>query len=125
MKIYILNKHSEIVEALENMSNEDLMQVHNQFCENSNYMDSQIHYNDEEFIEVFFSGSPAEFQRACEYGDYKYRHSFVQFNGYANLESFDDVSSEVDFDAIATDIQENERSYFNIVLEEPEDEEEE
>jgi hypothetical protein len=87
-------------------------------------MDSQIHYNDKEFIEVFFGGNPVEFQRACEYGDYKYRHSFVQFNGYANLESFDDVSNEVDFNAIATDIQENERSYFNIVLEEPEDEEE-
>ena len=121
MKTYILNDLDTIIEELENMSNEELVSVHNQYCENNNDMDSQIFNNDEEFIEMFFSGRVVEFQRACEYGDYKYRDTFVQFNGYANLDSFDYVGEHIDTEAIATDIQENERSYYNIELEEQEE----
>ena len=49
MKNYILNTHDAIIEALENMSNDELMTVHNQFCENAHYMDDQIFNNDEDF----------------------------------------------------------------------------
>ena len=120
MKTYILNTTEAIIEALENMSNEELLTVHNQFCENINDMDSQIFYNDEDFFETFFNGRTSELVRACQYGDHRYSDKFVQFNGYANLESFDHVHDEVDIQAIAEDIQENERSYYNIVLEEEE-----
>lgn len=124
MKTYIKNDLDTIIEELENMTNEALMKLHNQYCESINDMDSQIFNNDEEFIEIFFSDRPTEFQRACEYGDFRYRDTFVQFNGYANLDSFDDVDNYIDIDGIAIDIQENESSYNTIELEEVEEIEE-
>lgn len=124
-KTYIVNDLDTIIEELESMSNEELMQLHNQYCENINYMDSQIFNNDEEFIEMNFHDRVVEFQRACEYGDYRYRDTFVQFNVYANLDSFDNVTDNVDIQEIATDIQENASSYYAIELEEVEEIEEE
>ena len=96
------------------------MNLHNLNCELNNDMESQIFVNDEEFFEMFFSGRQSELIRACEYGNHNFRDNFVQFNGYANLDSFDNVSNEVDIQEIANNILENER-HFDIDLIEDED----
>lgn len=118
----VINTHEAVVEYLKDLSNSDLVYAHNQYCENCNDNDDSIYANDDEFFEVFFT-KPLEAIRAAFYGDYRYSDDWVMFNGYANLESFNDPSDHVDYDAIADDILENPRDY-NIDLEEPEEDEE-
>lgn len=126
MKTYIKATEKAIIEAIEEMSSEEQMEVHNQYCENANYMDDQIFYNDEEFFEMFFNGRTTELIRAMEYGDHRINDKFVKFNGYANLESFNDVVLEIDINCIAEDILETDAAnYYSIELEEEEEEEEE
>jgi hypothetical protein len=121
MKTYIKNNLEAIIEELETMNSENLVTAHNQYCEHNNDMDSQIFHNDEEFFEIFLPNS-VDAIRACQYGDHRYTDTFVQFNGYANLESFHDPINYVDIQAIAEDILDTDaKDYFNIELEEDED----
>lgn len=52
----------------------------------------QVYENDEEFFETFFSGKTVEAVRATQFGDYRYSDDFVRFNGYANLDSFNEYT---------------------------------
>ena len=46
--------------------------------------------NDNEFFNIFFGGEPMEVARAIQYGDYNYNDSYVMFNGYGNLVSYNE-----------------------------------
>ena len=50
--------------------------------------------NDEEFFNMFFPNNPSEAVRSAYYGDYHYCDNYVRFNGYGNLESFNDYDLE-------------------------------
>ena len=64
-----------------------------------NSIDSSLDYleyyeNDEEFFNMFFPNNPSEAVRSAYYGDYHYCDNYVRFNGYGNLESFNDYDLE-------------------------------
>lgn len=50
----------------------------------------EVFENDEEFFDTFFCESPNEAVRSALYGDYTYTDDYVRFDGYNNLESFDE-----------------------------------
>lgn len=101
----------EISQKVEAMSESELVYLHNQYCDNIN-SSNRIYSNDDDFLEEFFS-SKSEAVRAALYGNYNYSHNWVQFNGYGNLESFDDgqLENEIDKDAIIKHVIENRRNY--------------
>ena len=114
------NSEEAILEAIKEMDNHELIEIHNQYCENINYMDDQIYYNDEEFFEIYFDGRTQELIRAIFYGDFNPNDEFIKFNGYANLDTFNNV--EIDKEAIAENIFETEaQNYYSIDLEEDEE----
>lgn len=127
-----VKRTQEAVEQhLRSLNNSDLVQAHNQSRENANDMDSQIFENDEDFFDTHFNKA-IDAVRAAHFGTYNYSDNFVTFNGYANLESFDNVEDNVDISEIAADILENEQDYdielidvFNCEMCEAEMEEEE
>lgn len=114
----------EITSYLEDLSDDDLVRAHNQMCQNKNRGDDEIYSNDEEFFNTFFNGKVLDAVRAVAYGEYNYTNDYVIFNGYGNLESFNDPSNHVDISEIAEDIMENPEDY-DIELEEDEEEKEE
>ncbi len=115
------NTETAIFEALEEMDNFELMEIHNQYCENCNYMDDQIFVNDEEFFEVYFDGRITELIRAIHYGNFNPNEEFIKFDGYANLETFENVAYEIDLEAIAENIFETQaKEYYSIELEDEE-----
>ena len=64
-----------------------------------NSIDSSLDFleywdNDEEFFNTFYYLNPAEAVRSAYYGDYNYCDKYVRFNGYGNLESFNDYDLE-------------------------------
>ena len=67
-----------------------------------NSIDGSLEYleywdNDEEFFDTFFHNDPMEAVRASYYGDYNYCDDYVRFNGYGNLESFNDYDLEREY----------------------------
>ena len=60
--------------------------------------------NDEDFFNTFFADNPMEVARATFYGNYKYCDEFVRFNGYGNLESFDEYEAMKEIKAYIDDI---------------------
>lgn len=121
---YIEKTESAIIEHLESLSSSDLVAIHNEYCQSQNYSDDEIYSNDEGFFNMFFEGKVIEAVRAVSYGEYSYPHTWVKFNGYANLETTYNPLAEgwIDLKAIAADILENPENYFGIELEEVEPE---
>ena len=60
--------------------------------------------NNEEFFNTFFANNPTEAVRSAYYGDYNYCDEFVKFNGYGNLESFNDYDLEKKYKDYIDDI---------------------
>lgn len=71
---------------LENLSDDELIEAWNEYCYEYD-MDNIIYYNDEDFFETYFATTDDAI-RAAFYGDYRYMDTYVVFNGYANLDSF-------------------------------------
>ena len=122
---YITRNLESVMEYLKGLSDDELVSIHNEYCQSAGNSDDEIYNNNEEFFETFFSGKVVEAVRAASYGNFEFRHDYVQFNGYANLDSFDDPSVAIDLGSIADDILENERNYYGIELEDEEEPEEE
>jgi hypothetical protein len=93
LKTQLLNA---INKADENFNSNQLLELNNAYCEAINNMDNQIFSNDEDFFEMFFpnAGDGLRVAQAVHYGDYKYSHDYVMFNGYGNLQSYDYISAK-------------------------------
>jgi hypothetical protein len=112
LKETIQNNLEAIVDYLNSLNNNELIDIHNQYCQTNNCFDDEIFSNDEEFFNTFFHNAADKAVRATFYGDYSYGHDFVQFNGYGNLESFDDASDFISIIDIANSILENPDDYY-------------
>ena len=125
----------KIIEILENMDNDELVNIHNEYCYNANYYDNEIMdaYRLEEYLsngEVmnwlnrFYFGEDAGHSK--EYSANPNRNYFT-FNGYGNIISFDYARDYVDIEAIADYIEENNNALYNdeiqAILDELESEE--
>lgn len=83
----------QIIEIINNMTSDQLVELNNKYCEELNYSD-EIYINDEDFFNTFFENNPMEAVRATFYGDYDFRHDYVIFNGYGNLETFNYMDTD-------------------------------
>ena len=112
-----------IIEQLKEKSKIDLLNIHNDYCSEQN-MDDFIYSNDSEFFEMFFS-NPEDLLRAALYGPYEYNDEYVVFNGYGNLDSFEEYSllNYIDIHVLAEWIEDNEL-YYEYNIEQPEEVEE-
>jgi len=117
---------NSIKEQIENMSSSDLMELNNAYCDAASYNDDRIYDNDDSFLEENFS-SISEAVRAATYGEYSFSHSYVKFDGNANLESLNSIDIDDLVDGIDTIIDyaiEN-QNYFPMLDFDFEEEEEE
>jgi hypothetical protein len=82
-------KASKILKAIKEMSESQLIELNNAYCQSANYYDDEIYNNDEDFFNTFFpnAGDGLRVAQAVFYGDYNYSHEYVKFNGCGNLES--------------------------------------
>lgn len=106
-----MSKQEQIKEALENLSIRELVSVHNEYCEAAGYMDDWI-YSIEEFDEIMNGQTPWEIARCAYYGDFCPAHDYFWFNGYANLESSDFPTGQIDIDRIAEYMLDNDTGLY-------------
>ena len=85
---------SQIIETINAMDESELVQLNNEYCQSINAPDSEIFSNDEDFFITFFSDSPMRLAQAICYGDYHYYDNYVIFNGYGNLETFKNMTTD-------------------------------
>lgn len=102
-----------IIEWLESLNDDDLLQVYNEYCGNTNNYDDEIFYNYENFFNENFS-EPYDVVQKIAYGNYSYSHEFIKFDGYGNLETFDRLDEVIFFEEVAKHILENEHEYSTL-----------
>ena len=71
--------------------------------------------NDEEFFDTYFNNNPMEAVRATYYGNYNYNDDYVRFNGYGNLESFDEYAKNEEIKDNIDDIVDNLIEYYDFI----------
>lgn len=105
-----------IIDAIENLSNNEAVSLWNEYCNESNHMDDYI-YGMNEFDEIMGDMKPWDVVRACFYGNFCPADNYFWFNGYANLESSDfpskDSKSPIYAKEIAKWIVDNDNSLDN------------
>lgn len=131
MEIVAKNQEA-IISYLNSLDDSDLVQIHNQRCQCDGYSSDEIHYNDEEFFNVYFGNDVMGALRASQYGEYNYTDEYVKFNGYANLETTNSPTKWVDFSELADAILKSpdnfdcyiELEVMDVVIEDYEEDEE-
>lgn len=81
---------------LEQLNDSDLIELHNKFCYEANYTDDIINDNNEYFINEVYNDSFKAIEGAL-YGNYRTGDTYVKFDGYGNLNSFNDPNEVIDF----------------------------
>ncbi len=99
-----------IREHLDTLPEHEIVNLWNRYCQENNDPDGEIWTNDEEFFEIFFT-KPLDAVRAAHYGEYNFADDFVKFNGYGNLESFNNPYYHIDDAAMINDIIEQPEVY--------------
>lgn len=81
-------KKSTIQSIIENLDDEELLDIHNNYCKAARFEVDWIYDNsDEEFDEFFADEKPSEIARKISYGDYSFTDPYFIIDGYANLKS--------------------------------------
>ena len=93
IKNYLLNHIDEIGGIVSEI---------NSFDNSLEYL--QYYENDDDFLNTFFYNNPSEAVRSSYYGNYNYCDKYVKFNGYGNLESFNDYDLEKEYKEYIDDI---------------------
>ena len=76
-----------IIDEINAMTEAELIELNNVYCDSANYPDKHIYNNDEEFFEML-GWSGLRVAQSVFYGDYNYSHAWVTFDGYGNLQSY-------------------------------------
>lgn len=84
-------------EGLEDFENEgdNLLSLWNEYCSENN-MDDYIHSFDDDFFQTYLSHDPMEAFRLGCFSEINWSDDYIYFNGYANLESTSDPSTQID-----------------------------
>ena len=76
-----------IIDEINAMTEAELIELNNVYCDFCNYDDSHIYTNDEDFFDNL-GWSGLRVAQSVFYGDYNYSHNWVTFNGYGNLQTY-------------------------------------
>ena len=112
----MMTKKEELKELLENMSNDELITMWNEYQYNINGCDHI--YSMDDFDEIMSSQSPWEVARTCYYsGKFCPAHEYFWFNGYGNAESSDYPTDNIYIDDLIDYIIDNNDSLYNNEVE--------
>ena len=107
-------QEQRIVELLKEWENEELITVHNEYCQKVNDCDNEI-YSIDMFDELMQGLDPYTIACRVAYGYFNAGYKYFKFNGYGNIQSICkwDIDNYVDIDEIARYIVDND-DYFGI-----------
>ena len=77
----------EFAKVVNDLNENDLIELHNAYCQAISNHDNEIFQNDEDFFETFFQNASYSLVQRIFYGDYNFSHEWIKFDGYGNLET--------------------------------------
>ena len=86
-----MEKRKKLVDYINDMKTEDIVELHNSYCEAAGYEDDRI-YSMYELDELLEGRTPTDILSMGFYGAFRPQHDFFWFNGYENLESADFIT---------------------------------
>lgn len=111
-----------IIDEINAMTESELIELNNVYCDSCNMPDNHIYNNDEDFFSML-GWSGLRVAQSVFYGDYNYSHAWVTFDGYGNLQSYHFFTTEQLVDLVPTmaqyiaDNSEEFQFLFNLDLE--------
>ena len=84
-------KRQKLVDYINSMKTDEIVELHNSYCEAAGYEDDRI-YSMYELDELLEGRTPTDILSMGFYGDFRPQHDFFWFNGYGNLESADYIA---------------------------------
>lgn len=117
MKTYE-QKVEQIKSILNDMYDDEIIAIHNRYCDANHYED-QIYPNDDFTLDEVMGGCTFS-EAACKLhnSDYNYSDNYFWFDGYANLKSSNDPFDNIFVDDIARYVVDNEDDLDNMDLRE-------
>lgn len=88
---------TKIIEYLENLDDQTLLELHNDYCDHNSYYDDHIYYMSD-LNELLYGKAPSEIIDLA--GDINTNDDYLQYTIYG-VQSFDRISDYVDLDALA------------------------
>ena len=82
-----MEKRKKLVDYIDGMGVEEIVELHNTYCDAANYMDDCI-YSMDEMEEILDGVDKRELVRMIRFGDFDFMKEFWGFNGYGNLVSY-------------------------------------
>ena len=86
-----MEKRKKLVDYINSMKTDEIVELHNSYCEAAGYEDDRI-YSMYELDELLEGRTPTDILSMGFYGDFRPHHDFFWFNGCGNLESADYLS---------------------------------
>ena len=86
-----MEKRKKLVDYINSMKTEELVELHNSYCEAAGYEDDRI-YSMYELDEILDGRTPTDILSMGFYGDFRPQHDFFWFNGHGNLKSADRIA---------------------------------
>ena len=111
-------------EYFESLSNDELMNLWNDYCQDNCY-DDEVFYNDEEFLNMFSDDILGLLQKV-EYGSYSSNDNYITLNGNGNFETSNYITDLICInDLVSYYIDDDDFLLDNGIIDEEEEEEEE
>lgn len=118
----------KLADVIEDLDDDKIIEIHNEMCEDYNYPDDRIEYNEPN--ELFAGLSPYDILSYIN-TDYNVTDDYAKMDGYGYWSSTDYVYNFIDFDELAEYIYKEEKFFdvdeieelYNEYMEEEEDEE--
>lgn len=112
-------KIKQIKTILNDMHDDELVEIHNRYCEANCDYDDQIYNNDDAILNDVM-GECTFAEAACKlfYSDYNYNDNYFWLDGYGNLESSNDPKDIIFVDDIARYVVDDENDLDNMDLRE-------
>ena len=95
-----MEKRKKLVAYINGMKTEEIVELHNRYCEAAGYEDDRI-YSMWDLDEILEGRTPTDILSMGFYGEFRPQHDFFWFNGYGNLKSADYIT---DMPILAIDI---------------------
>ena len=80
-------KREKLVDYINDMKTEEIVELHNGYCEAAGYEDDRIYAMDD-LEEILDGVDKWELVRMIRFGDFDFMKEFWGFNGYGNLVSY-------------------------------------
>ena len=104
-----------VTDTINNMSDSELIDLWNEYCDNNRYYDDRIEYFDEGVFNDLMAGkTPYEIYQIIDNSDISFFDDYCRYNGYDELNTFSDVYDSIDIDDLVEWVIEEEKDICNF-----------